>query len=73
MPKVDVRGEKCPIPLIKTRKAAENMRVGEVLEVVGEEADSKVEVLLAIKELRMEIIELEETEVKWRVVAKKVK
>jgi tRNA 2-thiouridine synthesizing protein A len=71
MPLLDVTGKKCPIPVIKTRKAVLEMREGDILEIIGDYEDSKGEVLLAIKELGLELLEVREGEGKWKVCAKK--
>ena len=38
---LDVRGDACPLPLLKTKKAMAEMASGEILEVVGTDPGSK--------------------------------
>jgi tRNA 2-thiouridine synthesizing protein A len=38
---LDCRGDACPLPLLKTKKAMAELSSGEVLEVVGTDAGSK--------------------------------
>jgi tRNA 2-thiouridine synthesizing protein A len=38
---VDTRGEVCPMPLLRTKKAMREMDPGEILEVVGTDPGSK--------------------------------
>ncbi len=37
---LDVKGAKCPMPLVKSRKAINNLEVGQVLEVVATDRGS---------------------------------
>lgn len=37
---LDVKGAKCPLPLVKSRKAMNNLPVGEVLQVVATDRGS---------------------------------
>jgi len=39
--RVDVSGEMCPMPVLKTRQAIEKIAVGEVLEVISTDPASK--------------------------------
>lgn len=38
---LDVKGLCCPMPVVKAKKAMENIEVGQVLEIVGTDAGSK--------------------------------
>jgi tRNA 2-thiouridine synthesizing protein A len=38
---LDCRGDACPLPLLKTKKAMAEMAGGEILEVLGTDAGSK--------------------------------
>ncbi|MCS6770201.1 MAG: sulfurtransferase TusA family protein [Candidatus Caldarchaeum sp.] len=38
---VDVKGEMCPMPVLKTREAIQKVKVGEVIEVVATDPASK--------------------------------
>jgi tRNA 2-thiouridine synthesizing protein A len=37
---LDVKGAKCPMPLVKSRKAINNLAVGEVLQVIATDRGS---------------------------------
>ena len=37
---LDVKGAKCPMPLVKTRKAINNLAVGDILKVVATDRGS---------------------------------
>jgi tRNA 2-thiouridine synthesizing protein A len=60
--KLDVRGAKCPVPIVKAKKMVDTMQVGEVLEILatdpGSVADfqgwAKVSKLATLKEQRTE-------------------
>ena len=62
MQTLDVRGAKCPVPIVKTKKMIDTLKVGDVLEVLatdpGSVADfqgwSKVSKLAVLKEQRTE-------------------
>jgi tRNA 2-thiouridine synthesizing protein A len=38
---VDARGNTCPGPLMEARKAIGNVKMGEILEVIADDADAK--------------------------------
>ena len=38
---LDCRGDACPVPLLKTKKAMADLNSGDILEVVGTDAGSK--------------------------------
>jgi tRNA 2-thiouridine synthesizing protein A len=60
--KLDVRGAKCPVPIVKAKKMVDTLAVGEILEVLatdpGSVADfqgwAKVSKLATLKEQRTE-------------------
>jgi len=62
MQTLDVRGAKCPVPIVKTKKMIDTLKVGDVLEVLatdpGSVADfqgrAKVSKFAALKEQRTE-------------------
>jgi TusA-related sulfurtransferase len=37
---LDVKGAKCPMPLVKTRKAINNLNVGDILQVIATDRGS---------------------------------
>ncbi len=69
---LDVSGEFCPVPLVKTRRALDKMEKDRTLEVIGTDEEAKLDILLAVRELRMELIKEETTkDGKWRIVIRK--
>jgi len=69
---LDVSGEVCPIPLVKTRRALDKMEKGMILEIIGTNEESKLDVIMAVQELKMKLIK-EETNKneKWRLIIRK--
>lgn len=59
---LDVRGAKCPVPIVKAKKMIDTMQVGEVLEVLATDPGSladfqgwaKVSKVASLKEQRTE-------------------
>jgi TusA-related sulfurtransferase len=69
---LDVSGEVCPLPLIKTRKALDKMRKGEVLEVIGTDEKAKTDIILAVRELGMQLEKMaKDKDGKWRMLIRK--
>ena len=62
MQTLDVRGAKCPVPIVKTKKMIDTLKVGDVLEVLATDPGSvadfqgwdKVSKLAVLKERRTE-------------------
>jgi len=69
---LDVSGEVCPVPLVKARRALDKMEKDTILEVIGTDEEAKLDILLAVQELKMELIK-EKTgkDGKWRVLIRK--
>jgi len=69
---LDVSGEVCPMPLVKTRRALDKMEKGMILEIIGTNKESKLDIIMAVQELKMELIK-EETDKneKWRLIIRK--
>jgi len=69
---LDVSGEVCPVPLVKTRRALDKMEKGMILEIIGTNEKSKLEVIMTVQELKMELIkeEIDKNE-KWRLIIRK--
>lgn len=69
---LDVSGEFCPVPLVKTRRALDKMEKHMILEVIGTDKEAKLDILLAVQELKMELVK-EETDKggKWRIIIRK--
>lgn len=58
--KVDCIGETCPVPLVETRKAIRKASPGDIIEVTGTHPASKKEIPMAVKELGLELLKIEE-------------
>ena len=69
---LDVSGEVCPVPLVKTRRALDKMEKERILEVIGTDEEAKLDIIMAVRELKMELIK-EETEKdgKWHIIIRK--
>lgn len=57
---LDLRGEICPMPVLKTRKALEQMNKGEVLEIVVDYPLAKENIQRTIDDVGEEVIDLKE-------------
>ena len=64
---VDVRGENCPVPLIETRKALRKANIGDIIEILGTHPASKKEIPMAIRNLGLELLEINEEDEYWRI------
>ena len=65
--KVDCTGENCPIPLVETRKALRKAKVGDLIEIIGTHPASKREISMAVKALRLELIDVQENDGVWKI------
>ena len=65
--KVDCTGETCPVPLVETRKALRKAKEGDIVEVVGTHPSSKKEIPMAVKALRLELIDIQEKDGVWKI------
>ena len=65
--KVDCIGETCPIPLVETRKALRKAKKGDLIEVTGTHPSSKKEIPMAVKALRLELIDVQENDGVWKI------
>jgi len=52
---LDLSGEVCPVPFVKSRRAMDKMESGDVLEIIVTREDSRVNIVMAAKELGMDI------------------
>lgn len=58
--KLDCKGLNCPLPVIKTKKAIEQMMVGQVLEMVSTDPGSKPDMAAWAKSTGHELLEVKE-------------
>jgi len=69
---LDVCGEVCPLPLVKTRRALDKLEKGGVLEVVGTDGRSRADIVMAVKELGMQLEKVEtDKDGRWRILIRK--
>ena len=69
---LDLSGEVCPVPLVKSRRAMDKMKSGDTLEIIVTREDSRVNIVMAAKELGMEIRKIGKDKVgKWHIVIRK--
>jgi len=65
--RIDCTGEKCPVPLVETRKALRKAKEGDVVEVIGTHPSSKKEIPMAVKALGLEVIDIQEKDGVWKI------
>jgi len=69
---LDLSGEVCPVPLVKARRAMDKMRIGDILEIITTSESSKGNIVMAAKELGMEVVRIREDEDgKWHILIRK--
>lgn len=68
---VVVTGEPCPVPVIKTRKAIDMAKKGEVIKIIGNDIPSKKQILMATGELGAKLLKVEEKGDKWSITVEK--
>ncbi len=60
--RLDVRGTKCPVPIVKAKKEIDAMRPGEVLEVVATDPGSVPDFQGWVKTSRLAVLRAQRTE-----------
>ncbi|WP_456472172.1 sulfurtransferase TusA family protein [Methanocaldococcus sp.] len=71
MKRLDVTGDICPIPVLKTKKALEELPPGEELEVVGDYKPALENIKRFAENNGYIVVTAEETENGFRIVIKK--
>ena len=58
---VDITGYKCPVPLIKTRRALKQSSTDQLIKFIGTEVEeiSRKEILIALENMKQEILSVE--------------
>jgi len=69
--KIDVTGDICPVPVLKTKKALEQLKEGEELEVVGDYKPALENIKRFAVSNGYTVVTAEETENGFRIVIKK--
>ena len=65
--KVDVCGKNCPQPLVEFRKAVRNTAPGDIIEITGTHPESKKEIPMAAKALKVDVLSIDEEGGKWTI------
>ena len=72
---VDITGFKCPVPLIKTRRAVKKSPDEQLIKFIGtkEEEISRKEILVALESMKQPIInmEVDSSSGDWEIITKK--
>jgi len=69
---LDLSNEVCPVPLVKARRAMDKMKRGDILDIIITDQDSKLNIIMAAKELGMEIKRVFKDEYeKWHITIRK--
>lgn len=53
---IDTKGLNCPMPVLKTKKAIDSLKVGEVLEVMTTDPGARVDIPALVKRLGQELV-----------------
>jgi tRNA 2-thiouridine synthesizing protein A len=57
---IDVRGQTCPVPLVKCRKAFKKVSPGDLLIVKGTHPASKKEIPMACEAMGLKVLEIKD-------------
>ena len=57
---LDVKGLYCPMPVIKTKKAIDGMRSGQVLEVISTDSGTKSDIYFLLGRIGHELLRVNE-------------
>lgn len=57
---VDTKGLSCPMPILKTKKAIDGMRAGQILEVIATDPASKADITVFLNRVGHELVETKE-------------
>ena len=65
--KVNCVGENFPVPLVETRKAINEAKVGDILIITGDHAASKKEIPMAVEAMDLELISVKDIDDYWEI------
>jgi TusA-related sulfurtransferase len=69
---LDLTGQVCPVPLVKSRRAMDKMESGDVLEIIVDSEDSRVNIVMAAKELSLELKKVQKDSAgRWHIIVRK--
>lgn len=57
---LDVTSLPCPLPVLKTKKAIDSMRPGQLLEVSAKDAAAKTDIVHLVQRLKLELVDISE-------------
>ncbi len=57
---LDCKGLNCPMPVLKTKKALDDIKQGQVLEVISTDPGAKSDIPALLKRLGHELVKLDE-------------
>lgn len=70
---LDCLGLYCPEPVFRTRMELDNMKVGEILEVIADDPAAEEDILSLVKNLEQELVSVTKEGSTVRILIKKVK
>lgn len=70
---LDCLGLYCPEPVFRTRMELDNMKIGEILEVLADDPAAEADIKSLVKRLEQEIVSVRKDENTVRILVKKVK
>jgi len=70
---LDCLGLYCPEPVFRTRMELNNMKIGEILEVLADDPAAEADIKSLVKRLEQEIVSVRKDENTVRILVKKVK
>ncbi len=68
---LDARGLACPMPIVRTKKAMEQLEIGELLQVVTTDKGSKADLTAWTKSQGHELLEMKEENNEFTFLIKK--
>ncbi|TET64804.1 hypothetical protein E3J49_03300 [Candidatus Bathyarchaeota archaeon] len=70
---LDCLGLYCPEPVFRTRIELDNMRIGEIMEVLADDPAAEADIRSLVKRLEQEIVNVSKNGNTVRILIKKVK
>jgi len=70
---LDCLGLYCPEPVFRTRMELDNMKIGEILEILADDPAAEADIRSLVKHLEQEIVSVSKEGNVLRMVIKKVK
>ena len=71
---IDLKGEVCPFPWVKSKKALANMQIGQILKIIVDHAPAVENIPKYFKEESQEILNVKQTkESEWEIIVKREK